>query len=724
MSAERVICTPIDLSPVYNWTPTETKSDRNISIDAADLEWWRKTCDRWATSLPVEDGTSWGVPFRFANDTSPYRAVLVTDRDEPVSISVDATATYLCIAHAYEQMPSHMSTANGGPPREGLIVGEYTLRYNDNSDYHLPIRGRFEINFAESPGPPWLCQEFRTWIAQDPMRPRADQSWGEVQFGLRDALRFGVTPIWHFAMENPYPDKVIRTIDVGAKTESPVIIAAITRYTGAANPLRQLPRTAFRVVRPNGLTSKIEDATVDLGIVERIERVHESRDDQWLESGFTGVHNTWGPPESERDPHDIVHVVAAEDATLSVTLPDDDTEHAVRVGDTVSGDSEVDSTGVKIEAIGTRHQWMTVRVTDQTTGQPTPVRIHLSDEHGRYLAPYGHHEQVNTNWFEDYGADVQVGGRNFAYVDGEFAVDLPVGDLYIEMTKGYEYAPTRQRVTVKPGDNRLDLGINRLTDWRSRGWVTADTHVHFVSPQTAWLEARAEGVNVVNLLASQWGRLFTNVGDYTGRVGVVENDTIVYVGTENRNHMLGHMSMLGTKGGMPVYPMCGGGPTEAYIGDPDFRALAEWALENKRKGGVVIRPHFPYCGYSEDPVPILLGLVDALEIQQIVGKDFPTQEWYRYLNLGYRVAVCGGTDKMSAGFAIGWMRTYAKLDSNTEFTYDRWADAIRAGRTFSTSGPLIDLTVDGRQIGDDIVMSSKGGTVEARVSVESFAPVG
>ena len=77
-------------------------------------------------------------------------------------------------------------------------------------------------------------------------------------------------------------------------------------------------------------------------------------------------------------------------------------------------------------------------------------------------------------------------------------------------------------IAVRPGRKELRLRIDRTKDLRSAGWVTADTHVHFLSPQTAWLEAQGEGVNVVNLLASQWGRLFTNVGDYTGRVGVFE----------------------------------------------------------------------------------------------------------------------------------------------------------------------------------------------------------
>jgi hypothetical protein len=253
--------------------------------------------------------------------------------------------------------------------------------------------------------------------------------------------------------------------------------------------------------------------------------------------------------------------------------------------------------------------------------------------------------------------------------------------------------------------------------------MTADTHVHFLSPHTAALEAQAEGVNVVNLLASQWGRLFTNVGDFRGNVGLIEDETIVYVGTENRNHMLGHMSMLGTKG-LPVFPMCCGGPSEAHIGDPDFLMLAEWALENKNKGGVVIRPHFPYCGFTEDPVPILTGLVDALEIAMPGGRDFAFQEWYRYLNCGYKVAVVGGTDKMGAYCPLGWLRTYALLDTNRPFDYDNWADAVRSGRTFSSSGPLIDMRVEGKRVGDTIELPASGGTLEVRTYAESVWPLG
>jgi hypothetical protein len=138
----------------------------------------------------------------------------------------------------------------------------------------------------------------------------------------------------------------------------------------------------------------------------------------------------------------------------------------------------------------------------------------------------------------------------------------------------------------------------------------------------------------------------------------------------------------------------------------------------------VIRPHFPTLGHTEDPVAILQGLVDALEIRTWRGNDFPLQEWYRYLNCGYRVAVCGGTDKMSAGVALGGMRTYARLDPERPFTYEAWAESVRAGRTTSTTGPIIDLQVEGRGLGETLTLPASGGSLEVRAEAGCFAPLG
>jgi hypothetical protein len=91
---------------------------------------------------------------------------------------------------------------------------------------------------------------------------------------------------------------------------------------------------------------------------------------------------------------------------------------------------------------------------------------------------------------------------------------------------------------------------------------------------------------------------------------------------------------------------------------------------------------------------------------------YSLSDWYRYLNCGYMVAAVGGTDKMSAGTAVGTVRTYARIAEGQPFTYASWMDAVRRSETFVTYGPLLDLAVDGEPMGSRIAMTPTGGTVD------------
>ena len=689
----------VNLTRYFDW-PTGRMANK----------WWKDLAGRVA-EFPGGAQKAWGIPFRMSQGRE--RVILVgTGRDE-VTIPLTGRARFLCLLHEWAQLPEAVRWKD---PTEGLAVGEYELTYADGTTHVQPVRARFEVRMEESPGPPWTVVPFMMCETVDPVDCPEDFVWARAQTALRGG---GGSPLV-YAMENPHPDEPVRSLTIRGLCESPLLVAGLTLYEGSSHPLRHLPRRAYRVRTPGG-PAEVESADVDMGIVARIEKTTGRRNQRWVSSPYAGLN---GAVEPTGKPEDIIHALGSEDATLSVKVPGTRGRLKFPLGEAFRrGSAPAESGKARLEVLGRDRQWMTVFVRDAETGRPTPVRIHLSGAHGEYIAPYGHHEQINDGWFQDYGADVVVGGRNFAYVPGEFTSDLPVGDIYVEINKGFEYAPVRRKITIRPGQKVLNLKIARAADWRSAGWVTADTHVHFLSPHTAALQAQGEGVNVVNLLASQWGRLFTNVGDIRGRVNVLEEDTIVYVGTENRNHMLGHMSMLGTQG-TPVYPMCCGGPGESWVGDPDFLAMAEWALENRRKGGVVIRPHYPYCGHTEDPVPILKGLVDALEIRTHGQESFGMQEWYRYLNCGYRVAVVGGTDKMGAHCALGNLRTYARTSRNRPFDYDNWSDAVRAGRTFSTTGPLIDMTVEGKQVGQAVSLPASGGKVEVEAGAECVWPLG
>jgi hypothetical protein len=172
-----------------------------------------------------------------------------------------------------------------------------------------------------------------------------------------------------------------------------------------------------------------------------------------------------------------------------------------------------------------------------------------------------------------------------------------------------------------------------------------------------------------------------------------------------------------------ITPMTTGGPDESALGDPVAALLTEWASQCHRQGGLVVVPHFPNPR-AEHAASIVLGEVDAVEMTSwgnlYSGIDpYSLADWYRYLNCGYLMAAVGGTDKMSAGTAVGTVRTYAHLADGQPFTYEAWMGAVRRAETFVTYGPLLEFFVDGNPMGSRMSLPSTGGTLDITWQVSS-----
>ncbi len=370
-----------------------------------------------------------------------------------------------------------------------------------------------------------------------------------------------------------------------------------------------------------------------------------------------------------------------------------------------------------------------LRVVHKGSNRPVAVKLHLHGEAGEYLPPLDRHRLPNDAWFQDYSVDFVHAGRHpCTYIPGETTVRLPLGRVYLEVSKGFEIRPVRQVIEITPETDEIIVEVEKVLPWREAGWVTADTHVHFLSPQSALLEGAAEGVNVVNLLASQWGELMTNVGDFDGRTtwgsreAGGDGEYLVRVGTENRQDVLGHISLLGYEGRM-IVPMTTGGPAESALGDPVEVLLTEWAQQCRAQGGLVVLPHFPYPR-CENAATIVEGEADAVEMTSwgdlYFGIDpYSLADWYRYLNCGYPVPAVGGTDKMSADTAVGTIRTYARIPLDEPFTYPAWMEAVRRGETFVTYGPLLEFTVDGQPMGGQVELPAGGGSVDVHWQVDT-----
>ena len=387
----------------------------------------------------------------------------------------------------------------------------------------------------------------------------------------------------------------------------------------------------------------------------------------------------------------------------------------------VESQGSVDTDKIHISLTEPGKNWVKVRVVDDETGQIVPCRIHFRSPDGVPYQPHGHHNQINSNldtWHIDVGGDTRLGQISYAYIDGTAQGWLPRGEVIVDAARGYEYEPLRTKIEIAPGQQELELRLKRWINMNERGWYSGDSHVHFLSTQGSHFESQAEDLNVVNLLQSQWGSLFTNVEDFTGHPSVTrEGNNIVYTSQENRQHFMGHMILWGLK--QPVMPFCSDGPGEAEIGGPMETTLSHWADEAHAQDGFVINPHFPFPN-GEPAALVATGRLDAIEMIQ--QQEFMHNEWYRYLNCGYRLPLVGGTDKMSSDVPVGMYRTYVRIPDDEEFTYESWCRNVAKGRTILSGGPIIHLTVDGYEVGDTVDLSS-AGTVEVSAWAESVVPM-
>ena len=359
-----------------------------------------------------------------------------------------------------------------------------------------------------------------------------------------------------------------------------------------------------------------------------------------------------------------------------------------------------------------------VRVLD-VDGNPVAARVRCTSDDGRYLAPVGHQDEVNPGLGEDAGADLILNGAVYAYVPSAFEVYVPAEGACLELVRGFEHAPVQ--VAVNEAALGLPLEVRFGPPVRPTGgdWKAGDTHVHFLTSGSALLQANAEGVNFVHLLATQWGDRTTGLADWRAETTDSSGEHIVWSGSENRHGLLGHVGLVGTS--EPILPFASGGPPEGRIGAATREMLTTWVRRARERGGLAIAAHFP-LPMAEIAVLVAGGEVDAAELQ-VLDPDLSSpviREWYRYLNLGYHLPIVGGTDKMSAGVPLGQTRTWAQLEpGDTPFL--RWSAAIRRGRTQVSCGPVIDLEVEGLSLGDTVEVGA-GGTVEVKATSRAAQP--
>jgi len=283
------------------------------------------------------------------------------------------------------------------------------------------------------------------------------------------------------------------------------------------------------------------------------------------------------------------------------------------------------------------------------------------------------------------------------FVDGGFTIEAPAGEYRLVVGKGFEYVPVERAVRASAGEtSEEEIALERWIDMPARGWYSGDGHVHYARPKpdanrTLRTWAQAEDVHVVNVLRMGVARRthFEQYG-YGPSARDVSGSYALVAGQEDPRTMdMGHTIQWNILS--PVRR-----PDEYYLYDVVFD-------EVRRQGGltgyahVYQPPSWGFWVWRDMTLNVAAGKVDFAEISEFGQLD--TALYYEFLNLGFRLAATAGSD-VPWGSTIGASRVYAQ--AGERFDVDRWFEAVRAGRTFVTTGPMLEFTVNGQPPGAEL----------------------
>jgi hypothetical protein len=290
--------------------------------------------------------------------------------------------------------------------------------------------------------------------------------------------------------------------------------------------------------------------------------------------------------------------------------------------------------------------------------------------------------------------------ETFWCVPGPFDMALAPGEWQIGVRRGVEHEAIFRDLTIRPGQTvEQTLRPKRWVDMRKRGWWSGDDHIHcrMLSDEDgrnlmAW--TKAEDIHLGNVV--KMGDIYRTYFEQRGfgpGYRVVDGEFVLTPGQEcPRTH-----DQIGHTLAMNITSMVR--DTERYfLYDEVFDAV-------HAQGGLTGYAHVNsgiFHVHRDMSINVPREKVDFVEILQF--NQLGTDLYYEFLNLGCKLTASSGSD-VPWGGTIGEGRAYAFLGKKP-FSADAWFEAFRKGRTFTTSGPMLDFRVDDALPGDELRLKS------------------
>jgi hypothetical protein len=374
---------------------------------------------------------------------------------------------------------------------------------------------------------------------------------------------------------------------------------------------------------------------------------------------------------------------------------------------------------------------------DRDTGKPIAVRVHLVNvATKRPVRPAG----------------VPLLGDHFVFYD-KIALTLPLGNYRFVMERGPEYLVRTGHFTINNfADDRKTVDMKRFVDMADEGWYSGD------------LEAYRRPRDVESLMEAEdlYLAMLLDVDRVTAGAPRNPARSAQRHGQEQGYTQLASKRLVSTKaasysdGGNVLLIFDLQNAIQSLSG-PTSTSAFELATEARQAGAWVdmARP------FSWDlPLLVAANKLDSVQIamphfrrdgvvtHEAGGRprdpaDYPGSHgnarwsmdiYYHLLNCGLRLPPTAGSGSgwtptsASTGSArgkrsppvtaninpLGYNRVYVQVAG--DFTWQKWWEALRAGRSMVTNGPLIRPSVEGQPPGY-VFKADRGQTVELEVGL-------
>lgn len=395
------------------------------------------------------------------------------------------------------------------------------------------------------------------------------------------------------------------------------------------------------------------------------------------------------------------------------------------------------------------HATLILRTVRAGAAQPVASRLHIEGADGHPLLPPAGIVRLDSQ-----------SGLTYVYSDGLLKLAVPPGVVRVVAARGLTAPAVSAEATLKAGEERtLTLTLRPVWDAAAAGYVSGDHHFHlnYGGPYAVGLRElqqvlRAEELDVAtpmvanlhNRLQDLW--LWPDAGAPRAAGAPAQapllgsGRPLIALSQEVRSHLLGHLGVVGVP--TPFWPWYWGPGYPVYGGDD--RPNAEVLQDTRQRGGLGSYVHpvasrDPFARRAEAApgaaIPLMLiadavlGDLDALEVACLWSDELGTSAvWHRLLNLGLPVALSAGTDAMvnvHRNMAVGTARIYVRHPG--PLSLRSYLSAVRAGRSFVTTGPFLELEVAGKRPGEvlpnPVPAAAAGREVDFALTVAAAMPL-